>query len=228
MFRNGGGATPRTPGPTPPSAYRSGLQPVASGDLLADGRVVSRRASRTDLDFEQILLTEETVRIKEGPDISLLGVDSPVASRTPRNKNHHIQPQTPAVIPPTPASKPEPSDSESGQRRSIFRTSGTASSPDLATLARRAKEKARAEEFSKSVKATPSQLAISSDMLPANDSRSRPRSATASNRKFADSQVRLASTPVTPTSSKPSKDKGFNDWVNMSPTKDPSYIKVRL
>ncbi|TFK74047.1 hypothetical protein BDN72DRAFT_956116 [Pluteus cervinus] len=146
-------------------------------------RNVTRRISRTDLDFEQALRAEGTVMLREGPDISSFGMDaspnqsfsSPISPRfTPRN----AQPATPTVVPPTPtpapagssaslttnsthtatipAKPPAPSPSSSSfdlfyetedserqqtNRRSIYRSPGTSSSPDLATLLRKAKER---------------------------------------------------------------------------------------
>jgi PH/SEC7 domain-containing protein len=160
----------------PPTAYPSGLQPVASGDMNGN-RPIHRRISRTDLDFEQALRAEGTVMLKEGLDVNSLGLDSspspmnasfgsPSPSRqvTPRV----LQPSTPTVVPPTPtpvagpsstrtpASSASASQSSSSHdvfydaeetterqtnRRSMYRSPGTSSSPDLATLLRKAKEK---------------------------------------------------------------------------------------
>ncbi|KAF5385740.1 hypothetical protein D9615_002519 [Tricholomella constricta] len=167
--------------PQPPTAFPSGLQPVASKDVNGN-RQIHRRVSRTDLDFEQALRAEGTVMLKEGLDVNSLGVDtspspmnasfgspSPLRQFTPRNR----QPSTPTVVPPTPSPVPGPSSSRNGgsssqsssshdvffdaedittptstatterqtNRRSMYRSSGTSSSPDLATLLRKAKEK---------------------------------------------------------------------------------------
>ncbi|GLB37099.1 putative pleckstrin homology domain containing protein [Lyophyllum shimeji] len=161
--------------PQPPTAFPSGLQPVASKDVNGN-RQIQRRVSRTDLDFEQALRAEGTVMLKEGLDVNSLGVDtspapmnasfgSPSPSRqiTPRTR----QPSTPTVVPPTPSPAPGPSSSRNGgtssqsssshdvfydaedsatterqtNRRSMYRSPGTSSSPDLATLLRKAKEK---------------------------------------------------------------------------------------
>ena len=142
--------------------------PVASGDWNGN-RQLQRRVSRTDLDFEQALRAEGTVVLKEGLDVNSMGVDTspspmnasfglPTSSRqsTP-------QPSTPTVVPPTPSPAPGPSsariiappqsslshdvldaqDTQERQanRRSMYRSPGTSSSPDLATLLRKAKEK---------------------------------------------------------------------------------------
>ncbi|EFI28119.1 Sec7 domain GEF [Coprinopsis cinerea okayama7 len=143
------------------------------------------------MDFEQALQNEGTFVLKEGLDMSALGVvDSPVQS--PANKSYSTikapttpsfsrgaAPSTPVVVPPTPspiqqgpsssvsaassvsnmnssnklqASSPSSSssqelfyDAEDGERqinrRSLYRSPGTSSSPDLATLLRKAKER---------------------------------------------------------------------------------------
>ena len=130
-----------------------------------------RRISRTDLDFEQALLTEGTVILKEGVDMNSLGLDTspspmrrdfgsppppPKENRTPKV----VQPPAPAARSPTPTlpsslKNPAPSpssssnelffDAEDGEvstkRRSLYRSPGTSSSPDLATLLRKAKER---------------------------------------------------------------------------------------
>jgi PH and SEC7 domain-containing protein len=167
MFRYGTSSS-RTATLAPPSAYPGGSSPVTSSDILEDSRSVSRRGSRTDLDFEQVLKGSDTVKLREGPDLSLLGVtDSPITPKfkqpsTPSRDTHRYQqPPTPTVIPPTP--KPGSSQGPATasfsnrtqlvgneldiqtKRRSVLRAPGTASSPDLATLIRKAKEKTRAE-----------------------------------------------------------------------------------
>ncbi|KAG6876562.1 hypothetical protein C0992_012409 [Termitomyces sp. T32_za158] len=158
--------------PQPPSAFTNGLEPVASKDISGN-KPLNRRASRTDLDFERALLGNGTVLLKEGVDVSSLGVDTAmnasVASPTPplQNTPRKQQPATPTVVPPTPASLPVPSSTQNGgpssqpsssqdmyydaedtttatterqtNRRSMYRSPGTSSSPDLATLLRRAK-----------------------------------------------------------------------------------------
>ena len=131
-------------------------------------RQMHRRVSRTDLDFEQALRAEGTVLLKEGVDVNTLGVDmssstidtsfsSPIFTR-------QGQPSTPTVIPATPSPMAGPSTSTSAggssrssssqdvffdaedverktNRRSLYRSPGTSSSPDLATLVRKAKER---------------------------------------------------------------------------------------
>ncbi|KAI6121579.1 hypothetical protein F5141DRAFT_1186775 [Pisolithus sp. B1] len=165
--------------PCPPSSF-PGLQPVASKDFQ-----VSRRVSRTDLDFERALRAGGTVTLKEGLDVNCLGVeDSPAPSSNPINQLWHESasptpqkemhtprlppaPATPVVVPPTPTPAPnttgatacigaqrapsssssnevfydaEDTDMQQSKRRSIYRSPGTSSSPDLATLMRKAKE----------------------------------------------------------------------------------------
>ncbi|KAH7923717.1 hypothetical protein BV22DRAFT_1196481 [Leucogyrophana mollusca] len=144
---------------------------TASNDVNKDGR----RVSRTELDFEQALRAGGTVVLREGLDVSSLGVDSPIPSghefaspspsgreaRTPRIGQ---QPTTPVIVPPTPTPVAGPSSSKypatissvsssnevfydaedpdmQTKRRSMYRSPGTASSPDLATLVRKAREK---------------------------------------------------------------------------------------
>jgi len=166
----------------PPTAYPSGLQPIASNDFNGN-RQVHRRISRTDLDFEQALRAEGTVVLREGVDVNSLGVDaSPAnpkssASNTPVARTISrvaLQPSTPIVVPPTPSPAPgpptrsttmntvpsavgsssqtslshndlynnNPEDAErQTNRRSMYRSPGTSSSPDLATLLRKAKER---------------------------------------------------------------------------------------
>lgn len=157
---------------------------MASNDPNGNRDNASRRVSRVDLDFEQALLAGGTVMLKEGPDISTLGVDaatptssphsnyfmSPSSLPQPMRRAKDGQPSTPTVVPPTPSPStstatgpslsrvlsPAPSsssghyfDAEDGdlqtKRRSMFRSPGSASasSPDLATLVRKTKEKSR-------------------------------------------------------------------------------------
>ncbi|KAH9931131.1 uncharacterized protein BXZ73DRAFT_90208 [Epithele typhae] len=127
-------SSPRSP--VPPSSFPSGLQPVASRDANGSGR----RLSRTELDFETALRTGGTVILNEAFDVDGLGADpsnssitlsappSPLAQRGARGGPR--QPATPTVSP----------DYQT-RRRSMYRSPGTASSPDLATLLRKAKER---------------------------------------------------------------------------------------
>lgn len=163
-------ANASTTRPTSSSAYPSGLHPVASGDLNGK-RQIQRRVSRTDLDFEQALLAEGTVVLTEGLDVNSMGVDtgpspmnasfgSPTSSRQFTTRG--LQPSTPTVVPPTPSPTPGPSSAgttapsqpsshnvfdaqdtpeRQTNRRSMYRSPGTSSSPDLATLLRKAKER---------------------------------------------------------------------------------------
>lgn len=116
---------------------------------FSPNRQIHRRTSHSDLDFEQALRQEGTVRIKESVDVSLLGMEgSPNPSfSTPRA----AQPFN--AHPPTlfGSSKQGHLASSSineqedvvryANRRSIYRSPGTSSSPDLATLVRKAKER---------------------------------------------------------------------------------------
>lgn len=116
--------------------------------LDAGDATLQRRASRTDLDFEAALLTEGTFKLREGLDVSQLGIDSP--SPSPMRKT---TPGTPVVVPPTPTPVAGPSrrppsplsddddDRNNANRRSMYRSPGTSSSPDLATLLRKARER---------------------------------------------------------------------------------------
>lgn len=173
FFKNVAGTQQSRPPTNPSSSFLNGLQPVASKDIK-----LSRRVSRTELDFEQALRAGGTVMLKESVDVNSLGaVDTPspsknqlpgheFASPTPPQKDMWTPrvpqaPATPVVVPPTPSPAPpaytrpgsssssnevfydaEDTDNMPSKRRSIYRSPGTtSSSPDLATLARRAKER---------------------------------------------------------------------------------------
>jgi PH and SEC7 domain-containing protein len=138
----------------------------------------NRRISRTDMDFEQALRSEGTVKLAESVDVNSLGAGSSPTQqsadfisstpsvkekRTPRGPRPQTQPGTPVIVPPTPSQtagasstkQPVPSPSSSSaeifydaedsdiqtKRRSLYRSPGTSSSPDLATLLRKAKER---------------------------------------------------------------------------------------
>ena len=155
----------------PPSSFPSGLHPNASrGDRngnRADANM--RRTSRIDMSFEQALEGGETVVIKEGIDVDSLGVDSapspslkygPPLSPPPRPQSMVLsQPKnslpSPTTRPPASISASTSASSSSNdlfydaedpdyqtKRRSMYRSQGTASSPDLATLVRKAKQRA--------------------------------------------------------------------------------------
>ena len=141
---------------------------MASDDSRGN-KQLTRRVSRTDLDFEQALKAPGTVLLREGIDVNALGVENspqPVTrtTSTPRTISRvALQPATPVVVPPTPQQPPQarlhtfsgPSPSGSvhdlfadqdeaerqTNRRSMYRSPGTSSSPDLATLLRKAKER---------------------------------------------------------------------------------------
>jgi hypothetical protein len=153
---------------SPPTAYRNGLAVGGGGGLDS----ANRRVSRTEMDFEQALRGTGTVVIREGLDMSKLGQtpDSPARqlpatpqSASPLFSRSSAQPNTPTVIPPTPTPHPSSSrmpshddgrgvfddnnDRNNLSRRSMYRSPGTASSPDLATLLKKAKDKGAALPF---------------------------------------------------------------------------------
>ncbi|KAJ8474457.1 hypothetical protein ONZ45_g15942 [Pleurotus djamor] len=274
-------------------ASSNGLHPVGSQDVHGhnNARDLQRRVSRTDLDFEQALQGEGTVRLKEGLDVSSMGMglDSPANSTnrsfsssmldsplmmspsplsksvggggkgyvTPRRTLQ--QPSTPTVIPPTPSPIAGPSsasslsvtktlsaggggssagsstqdlgrespgamgdedngggsggDSKQTNRRSLYRSPGTASSPDLATLMRKAKSKDRAAAGNKKDKL---QLQMGSSPSPFDNVKSSPatrsRSSTSSyvnpatdGRDSNSSKGKSRALPMSP------------DWVMASP-----------
>ncbi|KAG7091050.1 hypothetical protein E1B28_010109 [Marasmius oreades] len=139
-----------------------GQRPVGPRDIRQkqQQQQLSKRVSRTDLDFEQALRQEGTVLLREGIDVNELGtglLDTP-----PPQKMTYTGPTTPVVVPPTPGSslpssstKSRPQNDEDGEnterrhqqhinRRSMYRSPGSSSSPDLATLLRKQKERDRA------------------------------------------------------------------------------------
>ena len=155
----------------PPSSFPSGLHPNASrGDHNGNrADAIMRRGSRVDMSFEQALEAEETMVIKEGIDVDSLGVDSapslkylssssPLSPSVPSSRPQSmLPPQAKNSLSPTPRA-PSASTSASSssndlfydaeepdyqtKRRSMYRSQGTASSPDLATLVRKAKQRA--------------------------------------------------------------------------------------
>lgn len=156
----------------PPSSFRQNtLRPIGA----KDAEKANRRVSRTDLDFEQALETGTTLRLSEGMDVSTMGVDPSPSPKSPRiPASPTVVPPTPSpaqkmaapvsvsTAGPAHALKtatPSPDSSSTDifydasedpdvqtKRRSMFRSPGMASSPDLATLVRKAKEKARMNE----------------------------------------------------------------------------------
>lgn len=154
MFRQ----SPRVAGP--PSSFPSGLQPVASDNGNGSQQ---QRLSRTDLSFEQALHSQDTVLIREGIDVNALGAgtETNISSGLPRSLQIGVNPPTPATLPPTPSPSNHgagpsssaktypttPNDSfynaedrdYQTKRRSMYRSPGSASSPDLATLMRKKK-----------------------------------------------------------------------------------------
>jgi hypothetical protein len=216
LFRPGAGV--RNPS-LPPSSFRHGV-------LGEDGDKTLRRTSRIDIDFEQALLSTDTITLSEGRDVNSLGnehdpattpmiedqgrdnditglipaasIAGPLSSASSRRLrksqptlsnaphtlaakstntdtippipisntinalvgssalNSSIQNTTPKQEPPTdgppPSSIPIPRPPKQHQpvedpedfdvkRRSLFRSPGTASSPDLATLVRKQRER---------------------------------------------------------------------------------------
>ncbi|KIK67463.1 hypothetical protein GYMLUDRAFT_217799 [Collybiopsis luxurians FD-317 M1] len=120
------------------------------------------------MDFEQALQAQGTVILKEGLDINSLGVvESPPPAPLPKSPKYKTppsskaQPSTPTIVPPTPTPIPGPSSAKiphttvtsddfsddddtnthNVNRRSLYRGTGISSSPDLATLLRKAKER---------------------------------------------------------------------------------------
>ncbi|KAH0827483.1 hypothetical protein J3R83DRAFT_4178 [Lanmaoa asiatica] len=159
--------SPRTPVPS----YTAGLQPVASRDVTTASRRLSRaehdfeHALRTggtvvireSLDVNALGTVDSPANSKSRREL---------ASPSPPEKDQRTiravhQPPTPIIVPPTPSPNPTPysaqplsSSSSSNEvfydaedpdmqtkRRSIYRSPGTSSSPDLATLMRKAKER---------------------------------------------------------------------------------------
>ena len=149
----------------PPSSFPSGLHPNGSRSDRNGNRVDAdmRRTSRIEMTFEQVLEAGETVVIKEGIDVESLGVDlapspSPSSPLSPPHSMVPVQPKNSLVSPtprPAPISASTSASSSSNdlfydaedpeyqtKRRSMYRSQGTASSPDLATLVRKAKQRA--------------------------------------------------------------------------------------
>ncbi|KAI9509413.1 hypothetical protein F5148DRAFT_1275258 [Russula earlei] len=161
---------PRSPVP-PPSSFPSGLQPNASrGDRRGNRAETNmRRTSRRKMNFEQALQAGETMVIRQGIDIVRLGGEEDMApsSMIQQTDSPPLPPPTPAQLKrslASPAHGPLASASASAsttssscsdelfydaedpdyqtKRRSMYRSQGTASSPDLATLVRKAKQRA--------------------------------------------------------------------------------------
>ncbi|KAH9083422.1 hypothetical protein EDB83DRAFT_2213073 [Lactarius deliciosus] len=167
MFRSPT-SSPRSP--VPPSSFPSGLHPSRDDRSRNRVETNTRRTSRVDMNFEQALQASGTVVIKEGIDVDTLGQDlTPLSSPPTSSSRPHSMIQsttTPVVAPPSsaqfktsPTSRPPASASTSAssssndlfydaedpdyqsRRRSLYRSQGTASSPDLATLVRKAKQR---------------------------------------------------------------------------------------
>ncbi|KAH9946988.1 hypothetical protein B0H21DRAFT_822341 [Amylocystis lapponica] len=159
--------SPRSP--LPPSSFPASLQPVASKDHhVALQRRVSRtdvdfeQALRAGGTF---LLKESPDVDTLGADTSNASI-TPFSSPSPAAHKPYFgrKPATPTVVPPTPSPRAAGSSTSPGlhasstsssndvfydaedndyqtKRRSMYRSTGTASSPDLATLLRKAKER---------------------------------------------------------------------------------------
>ncbi|KAI0320783.1 hypothetical protein OF83DRAFT_498953 [Amylostereum chailletii] len=189
LFRN---PAPSPRSAAPPSAFPTGLQAAGSRERSGKGGGgdVRKRVSRTDMDFEQALRTDQTVLLREGRDVNRLGDQSPTPSNAPSPSRSPVplpapalsrsrspampNPATPTIVPPTPSPSRDPPTSASAsrspmlpstpttasttssttdvfydaedpdyqtKRRSLYRSPGTASSPDLATLVRKAKQR---------------------------------------------------------------------------------------
>ncbi|KAH7888837.1 hypothetical protein F5I97DRAFT_1804288 [Phlebopus sp. FC_14] len=239
----------------------TGLPTSASRDIKD-----SRRVSRTELDFEQALRTGGTMVLKEGLDVSSMGVDNPADAnsnsghefaspspppkemRTPRVNQQ--QPATPVVVPPTPSPVPAPcsarapSSSSSNEvfydaedtdmqtkRRSIYRSPGTSSSPDLATLVRKAKERGGVvpanlvaqKERRLEPPPPPPPLPSGSSNAGLRPSVTRPRSSTSSATSPVTSSAATPKLSITPAPYKPNKltkdpvSPSGSDWVMASP-----------
>ncbi|KAJ2918016.1 hypothetical protein MD484_g2383, partial [Candolleomyces efflorescens] len=263
------------------------LRPVSNGTSSKAG--LQRRVSRTDMDFEQALMNDGTVQLREGIDVNQLGIfdmsmdsntsfSSPLTSpvTTPAaNKsygNGTVKPAsgrkgvlaTPTIVPPTPqsnstsplnsvgnggkglgASSPSSSsqelfyDAEDGpsgltptssgngsannlststatpmtnspsvhvtnnlaslnaantNRRSLYRSPGTSSSPDLATLLRKAKERGEPVNIAKLKKEYPHSSKSKHEPPPLPDREYRPRSSTTSGPASTPSSPAVAKT----------------------------------
>ncbi|KAJ2931496.1 hypothetical protein H1R20_g5601, partial [Candolleomyces eurysporus] len=261
------------------------LRPVSNGSTSSKDRL-QRRVSRTDMDFEQALMNDGTVQLREGIDVNQLGIfdmsmDSNTSFSTPLtspvttpagNKsygNGTVKPSngrkgvlaTPTIVPPTPqsnstshsvgnggkvlgASSPSSSsqelfyDAEDGpsgltptssgngsannlststatpmnnspsihasnnlassnantNRRSLYRSPGTSSSPDLATLLRKAKERGEPVNVAKLKKEYPHSSKLKQEPPPLPDREYRPRSSTTSGPASTPSSPAVAKT----------------------------------
>ncbi|KIJ49400.1 hypothetical protein M422DRAFT_246490 [Sphaerobolus stellatus SS14] len=128
------------PPPPPPSAYPRGLQPVASADLA---NTLSRRMSRTDMDFEAALMAEGTVKIREGLDVNALGKGAAETPQKPGRKsvdgrNGQGQGAGVVVVPPTPTAADHghghgEEEGRRGRGNAVYRgiSGAVASTPDL-------------------------------------------------------------------------------------------------
>lgn len=169
------------------------------------------------------------------------------ASPTPRQHTpRKQQPGTPTVVPPTPASAPVPSPTQNGgsssqssssqdmyydaedtttttterqtNRRSMYRSPGTSSSPDLATLLRRAKGGVDAQHKENRHESSPPPLPIE---RPSTSGRQRSSTIVSSNPSTPQS------TQLTKAKYKSPKHEIGSDWMLQSPrSKEHGTIRV--
>jgi PH and SEC7 domain-containing protein len=255
MFRTS--APQRAQGP--PSAYPNRLTPVGSSDV--ERRDLRHRISRTDLDFEQALQAEGTVRISEGVDVNALGKDaslspsshraflSPASTPTTATASSFQPPATPTVVPPTPSPQGPSSAAASSSkmptravspgrhddpftdtepspdkinRRSMYRSPGTSSSPDLATLLKKAREKGtelKQSHYKEKRRESP-------PPLPSSNPAGRPRSSTSAPSPAAPPTHRRTNKLQRPLPPSPNPS---GDWVMPSPNgpQENGTVKVR-
>ncbi|GJE94948.1 PH and SEC7 domain-containing protein [Phanerochaete sordida] len=199
--------SPRSP--VPPTSFPAGLQPVGSKDVhgLASRRVSrtdldfeqALRAEGTVVLKESLDI--DTLGVLDTSNTSYASFSSP--DPPPKTPSIGVQPATPTIVPPTPSptslAAPLPSrDSSSSyssrevyydaqedtdlqtKRRSMYRSPGTASSPDLATLLRKSRNKeANAGRAGASTHSPSAYRLAPTDSKDSGSSRERQRSATA-------------------------------------------------
>ena len=257
MFRSPT-SSPRSP--VPPSSFPSGLHPSRDDRNRNRVESNAKRMSRVDMSFEQALQTDGTVVIKEGIDVDTLGQDltptppanvlssSPTNSPRPHNMAAPLSSAQLKSSPTSPASRPPASASTSAssssndlfydaedpeyqtRRRSMYRSQGTASSPDLATLVRKAKQRGSILSTGKDRRqeAAPP---LPSGPHPPSDLSSRPRNA--SSASSPGYPVPIVSPPPMPKSrlqrSRPSAGpSSSSDWVLANSSHDDETAKVRV
>lgn len=251
MFRSPT-SSPRSP--VPPSSFPSGLHPSRDDRTRTRVEANARRTSRVDMNFEQALKASGTVVIREGIDVDSLGQDlTPPAnilsspstnsgmlhSTTPPSSAHlKSSPTSPASRPPASASTSASSSSNDlfydaedpeyqSRRRSMYRSQGTASSPDLATLVRKAKQRGSILPSGKDRRHETAPPLPTGPHAPS-DLSSRPR-----NVSSAGHSVPKVSPPPMPKGrsqrSRPSAGPSAgSDWVLANPSHDDEIAKVRV